>query len=77
MTKIKQEVILELSNEELEEKLQEEKRLYQEKKFQHHISPLENPLLLRTIRRNIARMATEVNKRQGVETNEADDGKEY
>jgi large subunit ribosomal protein L29 len=33
-------------------------------KMNHAISPLENPLIVRTTRKNVARLATEINKRK-------------
>jgi large subunit ribosomal protein L29 len=62
---MKQSEIKNLSAAELQEKLAETQKSYQNLKMAHAISPIENPLQLRTIRRTIARLATELaNKAQ-------------
>ena len=53
----------ELSNEDLAEKLGEEKALYKKMKLNHSVSSIENPLKIRASRRNIARILTEKRKR--------------
>lgn len=53
-----------LTQEELLEKLQEEKEAYQKLRFAHAISPIENPMRLRESRRLIARIQTEVSRRR-------------
>jgi large subunit ribosomal protein L29 len=60
---MKQSEIKELSTAELQEKLSETKKAYADLKMTHAVSPLENPILLRTSRRNVARLATELTKR--------------
>ena len=57
---MKQSEILKLSNEELSERLGESKKSYSELKMTHAVSPLENPIQLRTLRRTVARIATEL-----------------
>ncbi|MGV6832120.1 MAG: 50S ribosomal protein L29 [bacterium] len=61
---MKQSEIKELSVAELQEKLGESKKSYTDLKMAHTVSPLENPLQLRSIRRTIARLATELSKRE-------------
>ena len=61
---MKQSEILKLSNEELSESLGESKKSYRELKMTHSVSPLENPIQLRTLRRTVARIATEITKRE-------------
>ena len=61
---MKQSEILKLSNEELSERLGESKKSYSELKITHAVSPLENPIQLRTLRRTVARIATEITKRE-------------
>jgi large subunit ribosomal protein L29 len=61
---MKQSEILKLSNEELIERLGESKKSYSELKMTHAVSPLENPIQLRTLRRTVARIATEITKRE-------------
>ncbi|MGC6438584.1 MAG: 50S ribosomal protein L29 [Flavobacteriaceae bacterium] len=60
---MKQSEIKELSTAELQEKLSETKKAYADLKMTHAVSPLENPIQLRTVRRNVARLATELTKR--------------
>jgi|TARA_B110000967_G_scaffold27945_1_gene25917 large subunit ribosomal protein L29 len=61
---MKQIEVSKLSNEELSEKLGESKKSYSELKMTHAISPLENPIQLRALRRTVARIATEITKRE-------------
>ncbi|HEX9824982.1 MAG TPA: 50S ribosomal protein L29 [Flavobacteriaceae bacterium] len=61
---MKQAEINKLSTTELQEKLGETKKSYADLKMAHAISPLENPIQLRNIRRSIARIATELTKRE-------------
>ena len=61
---MKQSEILKLSNEELSERLGESKKSYSELKMTHAVSPLENHIQLRTLRRTVARIATEITKRE-------------
>jgi len=56
--------VLKLSNEELKEQLIEQKKKYNELKMAHAVSPLENPIQLRSLRRSIARIATEITNRE-------------
>ncbi|SEQ72606.1 LSU ribosomal protein L29P [Hyunsoonleella jejuensis] len=60
---MKQSEIKELSVAELQEKLGEVKKSYSDLKLSHAISPLENPIQLRSLRRTVARIATELTKR--------------
>ena len=60
---MKQSEINEASTAELQEKLAESKKAYSDLKMAHAISPLENPIQLRSQRRTIARIATELTKR--------------
>ncbi len=61
---MKQSEIRELSTTELQEKLGEFKKKYAELKMAHAITPLENPLQIRNVRRTVARLATELTKRE-------------
>ena len=61
---MKQSEVKELSVAELQEKLGETKNSYSEMKLAHAISPLENPIQLRSVRRTVARIATELTKRE-------------
>ncbi len=61
---MKQSEIKELSTSELQEKLGETKKSYSDLKMAHVVSPLENPIQLRVARRAVARVATELTKRE-------------
>ena len=61
---MKQSEIKELSTADLQEKLGALKKNYNDLKMAHAISPLENPLKLRSLRRTVARVATELTKRE-------------
>ena len=60
---MKQSEIKELPTVELQEKLSDTKKAYSDLKMTHAISPLENPIQLRVVRRSVARLATELTKR--------------
>ena len=60
---MKQSDIKQLSTAELQEKLSETKKSYTDLKMAHTISPLQNPIQLRVARRTVARVATELTKR--------------
>lgn len=53
-----------LSDTELSDKLVEESNVYSKSKSTHAISPLENPSTLKALRRSIARLKTEVRRRE-------------
>lgn len=61
---MKQSEIKNLSAAELQEKLSELRKTYTELKNAHAISPIANPLQIRTVRRSIARVATELSKKE-------------
>jgi large subunit ribosomal protein L29 len=61
---MKQEVIKELSTADLIERLEEERKQLVRLKLNHAISPLENPNKIKAYRRAIARIITEIRKRQ-------------
>lgn len=56
--------IKELTNQELQERLDNAKAQLANLKLNHSISPLDNPLQLRDARKDIARMATELRRRE-------------
>lgn len=60
---MKQSEIKELSVKDLQEKFKDLKKNYGDLKMAHVISPLENPIQLRALRRTVARIATEITKR--------------
>ena len=61
---MKQAEIIQLSTAELQEKLVDTKKSYSDLKMAHAVSPLENPIQIRDIRRTVARLATELTKRE-------------
>ncbi|MCZ6594970.1 MAG: 50S ribosomal protein L29 [Bacteroidetes bacterium] len=61
---MKQSEINEASTAELQEQITEVKKAYSDLRIAHAISPLENPIQLKGMRRSIARIATELTKRE-------------
>lgn len=61
---MKQAEIKNLSTEDLQAKLAETKAQFNKMKLAHKISPLENPIQIRDIRRTIARLNTELTNKQ-------------
>ena len=60
----KKEDIKEFTNDELADRIRDGKASYTKLKFNHTVSPLDNPLKLRYQRKDIARLATELRARQ-------------
>ena len=56
--------IKELNDKELQERLEAEKDNLARLKMNHAISPLDNPLQIKDVRRTIARFATELRQRE-------------
>ncbi|HML83583.1 MAG: 50S ribosomal protein L29 [Sphingobacteriia bacterium] len=61
---MKQEVITELSTNDLLEKLEEQTLQLNRMKLNHAVSPLENPQMIKTNRKVIARINTELRRRE-------------
>ena len=61
---MKQNVIIELSTPELIEKIEIEKEKYAKMRMGHVVSQLENPMEMRYTRKTIARLTTELRKRE-------------
>jgi large subunit ribosomal protein L29 len=61
---MKQNVIIELANDDLLERLEEEEKQLTRLKLNHAVSPLENPNKIVDYRRTIARLKTEIRKRK-------------
>jgi len=61
---MKQAEIKELSVEEIQQKIAELKKEYADLKMAHSVTPLENPMQIRQTRRTVARLATELTKRE-------------
>lgn len=53
-----------LSTEALNDKIGEETLRLKKTKFSHAVNPIENPMIIRSIRRTIATLKTEQRKRQ-------------
>ena len=62
--------ILELSTEELVARLGEEKANFTKLKFAHAVSSIENPLRITKVRKDIARLNTELTKRKAASASE-------
>lgn len=61
---MKQEIVKDLTTAELNEKLAVEKELLTRLKLSHAVSPVENPMKIRESRKAVARLNTELRKRQ-------------
>ncbi len=60
--------LTQLSIGDLKDKLTDEKNTLSKMKFGHSISPVENPLRIRLLRKSVARMLTEIKKRSITES---------
>ncbi len=56
--------IKELTDKELRERIDAEREFLVRLKMNHAVSPLDNPLQIKDVRRNIARFATELRQRE-------------
>lgn len=61
---MKQEEIRELSTDDLQDRLSEEKMFLTKTKLHHAVSQIENPQLIKQSRKTIARIMTELRKRE-------------
>ena len=68
---MKQEVIRELTTAEITERLEEERKQLTKLALNHAVSPLENPNKIKSYRRTIARMLTELHTRKSQEATAA------
>ncbi len=66
MAKINKQDIKELSTEELQQKIVDEKKHYDKLIFNHTVSTIDNPVVLKSMRKNIARLNTELSNRKKV-----------
>ena len=57
---MKQKEIIKLSKEDLKDKLVENQKQLEELRMTHSISPLENPLEIKRLRRTVARIKTAI-----------------
>ncbi|HEY0244319.1 MAG TPA: 50S ribosomal protein L29 [Mucilaginibacter sp.] len=62
--------IIELATEELTAKLSEERATLTKLKFAHAVSAIENPLRITKVRKDIARLNTEITKRKAASASE-------
>ncbi|MCT1531217.1 50S ribosomal protein L29 [Sphingobacterium daejeonense] len=62
--------IVELSTEDLTARLAEEKAALNKLKFAHAVSAIENPNVIKAARKNIARISTEISKRNNAAKSE-------
>lgn len=60
---MKQSIVNDLTTEEVKARIKEEKDNLQKFKMQHAVSPMDNPLKIRSTRKLVARLITELNKR--------------
>jgi len=61
---MKQKVILEMTNEELKERLEEERKQLVKMKLSHAVSPLDNPHKMKEYKSTVARLLTEIKRRE-------------
>ena len=61
---MKASVVREMTTQEIKDQIVEEKVNYAKMKMAHTISPLENPIVLRNKRKDIARLANELRSRE-------------
>ena len=61
---MKQKVILEMTNEELKERLDEERKQLVKMKLAHAVSPLDNPHKIKEYKSTVARLITELRRRE-------------
>lgn len=64
MAKLKREDLNSLTVSDLKQKLQDDTSLLQKLKFNHSVTPLDNPMQIKITRREIARLKTEIRKRE-------------
>jgi large subunit ribosomal protein L29 len=60
---MKSSVVREMTTEELQDALSNERESLSKLRMQHAISPLENPMLLKAKRKDVARLLSELTKR--------------
>ena len=53
-----------MNEQDLKARLEEDKQRLKKLEFAHAISPLENPMTIKGLRKDIARLTTELRKRQ-------------
>ncbi|MBO6516951.1 MAG: 50S ribosomal protein L29 [Bacteroidia bacterium] len=63
--------IKQMNNKELHATLREERKQLQKMKFNHAVSPIENPTKITAGRKTVARLMTEINSRRNANNSEA------
>ncbi len=56
--------LADMSAEDLKQSIADEKSRLRKMRFNHSVTPLENPMQMRELRRKVARLLTEENKRK-------------
>ncbi len=64
MAKLKREDLNQLSTEDLKQRLHDDSERLMKLRFNHAVNPIDNPAQLRYLRREIARLKTEMRKRE-------------
>lgn len=64
MAKLKREDLNQLSLDDLKQRLQDDSDRLQKLRFNHAVTTLDNPLQLRFLRREVARLKTEIHARE-------------
>jgi len=64
---MKQDIVKDLTTEEIREKIAQERAMYSKLKMSHAVSPVENPMKIRASRRAIARLENEYTKRMSAQ----------
>jgi large subunit ribosomal protein L29 len=67
MAKTQIQDIKDLTQQELQEKVHESQVKYKKARFNHAVSPLDNPMSLREMRRDVARLKTELTAKSKAE----------
>ncbi len=60
---MKQDIVKDLTTDEVRDKIIDERANYRKMKLSHAVSPMENPMKIRNSRKVIARLETELKKR--------------
>ena len=61
---MKSKELKELADKDLREKLEQTEAALNNQKLNHQVTPLENPMQIKAVRRDIARMKTELRQRE-------------
>ena len=69
MAKLKKEDLNQLNDADLKQRLQDDVERLVKLRFNHAVNPIDNPSQLRYVRREIARLNTEMRKRELVSAN--------